>query len=51
MFLYYSMEVDITMLVALSATALEQENLTNKVMKKVKKFLNYAASHQDAIIM
>ena len=45
MFLYYSIAVDITMLAALNAIALEKENPLNTTMKKVKNFLNYAASH------
>ena len=38
-------------MLALSAIASEQANTTNATMKKVKKFLNYAASHQDEIVM
>ena len=48
-FLYYAKAVDIKILVSLSAIVSEQANPTNTKMKKVKKLLNYAASHQDAI--
>ena len=38
-------------MVSLSAIALEQTNPTNTTIKKVKKFLYYAASHKDLIVM
>ena len=50
-FLYYAIATDITISVTISAIAPEHANPTNTTMKKVKKFLNYAASHQDAIVM
>ena len=37
------------MLLALNDIAYKQVNPTNTTMKKVKKLLNYAASHQDLI--
>ena len=49
-FLYYERAVDRTMLVVISAIAPEQANPTNTTMKIVKKFLNYAASHQYEIV-
>ena len=48
--LYFLRAVDITMLVSLSAIALEQSNPTNITTTKSKQFLNYAASHQDVIV-
>ena len=49
-FLYYARAVDATMLVALSAIALEQSAPTERTMKKTKQFLGYVASHPDAIL-
>jgi hypothetical protein len=49
-FLYYARAVDGTMLTALSAIAAEQSAPTEKTMKKIKAFLDYAASHPDAIL-
>ena len=49
-FLYYSKVTNSTMLVALSTISPEQENTTKITTKKVKKFLIFAASYQDAIV-
>ena len=49
-FLYYGRAVDSTMLVALSAIASEQANPTWNTMLKTKRFMDYAASHPDAIL-
>ena len=50
-FLYYARAVDCTMLAALGSLATQQANPTENAMKKVKQFLDYAATHQqDAII-
>lgn len=50
-FLFYAWAVYNTMLVALSAIALEQAKPTEKTLHKVKQFLDYAASNPDAILM
>ncbi|KAL7487198.1 hypothetical protein ACHAW6_012800 [Cyclotella cf. meneghiniana] len=50
MFLFYVQGVDVRMLTALSAIALEQSSPTEETMKKVKQFLDYAASQEDAVI-
>ena len=49
-FLYYARAVDCTMLAALGSLASQQANPTENTMKKVKQFLDYAATHQDATI-
>jgi len=49
-FLFYGRAVDATMLPALSAIASTQAKPTEETMKKTKQFLDYAASHPDAII-
>ena len=49
-FLYYARAVDPTMLVTLSALASAQANPTEETMEKCKTFLNYAATHPDAIV-
>ena len=49
-FLYYAIEVDITMLVAMSALASEQAIQTQNTMEKVMRFLDYAASQEEAVI-
>ena len=49
-FLYYARAVDPTMLVALSAIASEQASPTEATLEKVKYFLDYAATHPDAIL-
>ncbi len=49
-FLYYSRAVDSTMLTALSSIASTQAKPTEETMENIKLFLDYAASHQDAIL-
>ena len=49
-FLYYARAVDSTMLVALSAKAAQQTNPTEETMRNLLKFLDYVASHPDAIL-
>ena len=49
-FLYYARVVDATMLLALGTTVTQQSNPTENIMKKVKHFLDYAATHPNAII-
>ena len=49
-FLYYARAVDANMLPALGHIATQQASPTKNTMNKVKHFLDYAASHPDAII-
>jgi hypothetical protein len=49
-FLYYARCVDSTMLTALGSLATQQANLTVNTMIKVRQFLDYAATHLDAIV-
>ncbi len=49
-FLYYGRAVDSTMLTALSAIASAQAKPTEETMTCCKQFLDYAATHQDAIL-
>ena len=49
-FLFYARAVDATMLTALSSLASEQCSPTERTMEKVKQFLDYAASQEDAVI-
>jgi len=49
-FLFYGRAVDGTMLTALSAIASSQAASTQGTMKKIVLFLDYAASHPDAIV-
>jgi hypothetical protein len=49
-FLYYGGAVDSTMLTALSSIAATQAKPTEETMENIKSFLDYAASHQDAIL-
>ena len=49
-FLYYIRAVDPTVIVALSAIASSELAPTEEIMKKVKYFLEYAASHLDTIL-
>ena len=49
-FLYYGRAVDGTMLTALSAIASEQASPTANTLKKARKFMDYAATHSDAIL-
>ena len=49
-FLYYARAVDCTMLVALSAIASEQSSPTTATLAKVERFLDYAASQDEAVL-
>ncbi len=49
-FLYYSRAVDSTMLTALSAIASAQAKPSEETMTHCKQFLDYAATHPDAIL-
>ena len=49
-FLYYARAVDHTMLVALSAIAADQASPTENTLEKTLYFLDYAATHPDAIL-
>ena len=49
-FLWYGRAIDGTMLTPLSAIASTQSAPTQETMKKVELFLDYAASHPDAIL-
>jgi len=49
-FLYYGRAVDSTMLTALSSIAFTQAKPAEETMANIKLFLDYAASHQDAIL-
>ena len=49
-FLYYGRAVDGTMLMPLSAIASDQANPTEATMRKVQQFLDYAATHPDAVL-
>ena len=49
-FLYYARVVDTTMLLALGAIASEQASPTRATMKKLDQFLDYAASHEQAVL-
>ena len=49
-FLYYARAVDGTMLMALSSIATAQSAPTEATMVKTKLFLDYAASHPDAVL-
>ena len=49
-FLYYCGAVDPTILHALSTIASEKANPTQQKLQKVTTFLNYMATHPDAII-
>ena len=49
-FLYYARAVDSTMLVALSAIAAQQSDPTQETLEKTLKFLDYVATHPDAIL-
>jgi hypothetical protein len=48
--LYYSRTVDATMLVALSAIASDQADPAKETMRKTLRFLDYVATHPDAIL-
>ena len=49
-FLYYGIALDLTMLVALGTLATQQSKPTESFWNDITWFLNYAASHPDAII-
>ena len=49
-FLYYARAVDSTMLVALSSIASEQAKPTATTMKKIKQFLDYASTQEEAVL-
>jgi hypothetical protein len=49
-FLFYARAVDSTMMVALSAIAAEQGAPTENTLRKVNQFLDYAATHPDAVV-
>ena len=46
-FLFYGWDVDSTMLMPLSAIAMDQANPTQATLEKVRKFLDYAATHRE----
>jgi hypothetical protein len=50
-FLYYAHAADCTMLSALRSLATQQANPTQNTIKHITQFLDYAMSHQDAIII
>ncbi len=50
-FLYYSRAIGSTMLIALLAIASAQAKPTEDKMSRCKHFLDYAATHQDAILI
>ena len=49
-FLWYGRAVDGTMLTPLSALMAQQANPTTETMKRVKQFLEYAASQEPAVL-
>ena len=49
-FLYYARAINATILPALGTIATQQSALTENTMHKVNQFLNYSATHPDAII-
>ena len=49
-FLFYARAVDLTMLPALGSLAAQQSAPTKKTFQALTQFLNYAASHPDAVI-
>jgi hypothetical protein len=49
-FLYYGRAVDSTMLTALSSIASTQAEPTEDTLTNIKLFLDYAATHQDAVL-
>ena len=50
-FLFYAREIDSTMFPVISTIASEQNVPIKNTMKRVKKFLDYPASQEEAIIM
>jgi hypothetical protein len=49
-FLYYARAFDCTMLTALSSLATQQAKPTQNTLQRINRFLDYAMTHQDAII-
>ncbi len=49
-FLYYARCVDALMLPALGMLATQQASPTKNTMKKIKQFLDFVATHPDAVI-
>ncbi len=49
-FLYYARCVDASMLPALGTLTTQQASPTKNTMKKIKQFLNFAATHPDAVV-
>ena len=49
-FLYYARAVDMTVLTALNAIASEQAAPTERTLERVHQFLDYMATHPDAVI-
>ena len=49
-FLYYAGAIDPTMLMVLKSLAVVQTNPTIKTAKQITQFLNYSATHPDAVI-
>eukprot|EP00804_Cyclotella_cryptica_P025846 CCRYP_002712-RB/>CCRYP_002712-RB protein AED:0.33 eAED:0.33 QI:0/0/0/1/0/0/2/0/411 len=49
-FLYYARAVDCTMLTALSSLATQQAKPTQNTLQHIHRFLNYAMTHQDAVV-
>ena len=49
-FLYYARAVNLIIIVALSAIASEKASPTRATLKKVDQFLDYSASHKQAIL-
>ena len=49
-FLFYERAIDNTMIPALSPISSEQNTHTKNTMKRVKQFLDYAVSQEEAII-
>jgi hypothetical protein len=49
-FLYYARCVDVLMLPALGTLTTQQASPTKNTMKKIKQFLDFAATHPDAVV-
>jgi hypothetical protein len=49
-FLYYAGCVDASTLPALGTLATQQASPTKNTMKKIKQFLDFAATHPDAVV-
>ena len=48
--MYYARAVDPTILTALGSITAQQANSIEQTIQKLKEFLDYAATHPDAII-